>query len=58
MAGGGGDELNASCYSTVERRREEGGAAQRRWPSVPFLCFFDVVVDVFIDQSWISDWTV
>ena len=32
VAGGGlGDELNASCCSTVDRRKEEGGAAQRRW---------------------------
>ena len=32
VAGGGlGDELNASCFSTVDRRKEESGAAQRRW---------------------------
>ena len=39
VAGGGGDELNASCYSTVERRREEGGAAQRRWAICPLFMF-------------------
>ena len=32
MSGGVGGELDTSpsCYSTVERRREEGGGAQRR----------------------------
>ena len=32
MSGGLGGELDTSpsCYSTVERRREEGGGAQRR----------------------------
>jgi len=35
VAGGGlGDELNASCCSTVDRRKEEGGAAQRRLDSL------------------------